>query len=353
MGLGRKLKTVHVSVWTILVNHRSSNRTLKLYQLTLEDSGESNSFWTSTNDPQLPIASLLPAAQEVFSEYLGEIDVRRDLLRVQLWHSNLTKIGLAPEPVSRIRDWLTSADASMLWLRGHISHRQLVNPISALAANVILAAQAVRLPTVYYFCGLHLCSGRTKIPTITILTSFVLQALEWRDEFAPDSSIETRKAIFTKERLSQALTSESIWELFDDVMKLLPKPPVIVIDLLDVYHRYDSEVTELIGQLLTLVPALSVEENGGDNLDKMAGCPKSSIRAYKILITSKTASPLLSQTIPQEVMVNIIDSPRWRVSRNAGLQLGESLIGDTTKVGESDHSLSDDSESSSDGWATS
>jgi hypothetical protein len=164
-----------------------------------------------TAKTQLSSESLFPAAYEILSEYLEGIDVRRDLSKIKLWHSSLTKISLAPEPVRQIREWLTSSDPSMIWLRGYIVQRNLINPISTMAANIVSAVQLAQVPVLYYFCGLHICSGSSKTPTFTIMTSLVLQALEWGERFARDSNNEGIDGVFTEERLEEAMTLDNIW----------------------------------------------------------------------------------------------------------------------------------------------
>jgi hypothetical protein len=299
-----------------------------------------------TTETPLSSESLFPTAHEIFSEYLEGIDVRRDLSKIKLWQSSLTKISLAPEPVRRIREWLTSADPSIIWLRGYMVQRKLVNPISTMAANIVSAVQLAHVPVLYYFCGLHICSGSSKTPTLTILTSLVLQALEWRDKFARNSNNEGIDAVFTEERLEEAIALDNIWSLFVDVIRLLPKAPVIVIDLIDTYFHYSNGVRDLIDRLATLVPGLSSEDA---EVEAILGADGLS-RACKILITSRTTCILLEKTILKSVKVDIRDSPRWRGLRNNELELGFTLREDVEKA-RSVHSLSDDSDES-DGYAT-
>ncbi|KAF4630948.1 hypothetical protein G7Y89_g7190 [Cudoniella acicularis] len=309
-------------------------------------SGKNKIHTTDTETPLSP-TSLFPTAQEIFSEYLEGIDVGRDLSKIKLWHSSLTKISLSPEPVRQIREWLTSVDPSMIWLRGYIVQRNIMNPISTLAANIVSAVQLARVPVLYYFCGLHICSGSSKTPTVTIMTSLVLQALEWREKFARNSIDQENDVVFTEERLAEAITFDNIWDLFVDIIRLLPKAPVIVIDLIDTYHNYASDIRELIDRLATLVPGLGTGED--EENESIIGADGLS-RACKILVTSKTTCPVLDKSILKRVKVDVIDSPRWRGSRNSELQLGFSLREDVGKT-ESDHSLSEESDDS-DGYAT-
>jgi hypothetical protein len=238
----------------------------------------------------------------------------------------------------------------MLWLRGSILQSPLMNPITKLTANIISAAQLVKLPVLYYFCGFHPCSGRSKRPTITILTSLVLQALEWREEFDSDydSGREgTSSQLFTQERISEAVTFDSIWDLFVDVMKLLSRPPVIVIDLIDIYHRYGDDLHDLIDSLATLVPDLGSGINEAEEIVPADGVR----RTCQILITSKRTCTVLDKIIPKQVRVDVIDSPRWRGSSNTerylGIELGDALV----KV-KPDQSLSDDVGSLDKGYVT-
>jgi hypothetical protein len=257
---------------------------------------------------QLSSESLFPTAYEILSEYLEGIDVRRDLSKIKLWHSSLTKISLSPEPVRQIKEWLTSLDPSMIWLRGYIVQRNL-----------------------------------------TIMTSLVLQALEWRERFARDSNNEGIDGVFTEERLEEAMTLDNIWSLFIDIVRLLPKAPVIVIDLIDTYFHYGNSVRNLIDRLATLVPGLNSEDADDKAIVGIDGLS----RACKILITSKTTCILLEKTILKHVKVDVLDSPRWRVSRNNELELGLTLREDVEKA-ESDNGLSNDSDESdgTDGYAT-
>jgi hypothetical protein len=179
------------------------------------------------------------------------------------------------------------------------------------------------------------------------MTSLVLQALEWRERFARDSNNEGIDGVFTEERLEEAMTLDNIWSLFIDIVRLLPKAPVIVIDLIDTYFHYDNSVRDLIGRLATLVPGLNPEEDVEDKA--IVGIDGLS-RACKILISSKTTCILLEKTILKSVRVDVLDSPRWRGSRNNELELGLTSREDVEKA-ESDHSLSDDSDESG-GYAT-
>ena len=179
------------------------------------------------------------------------------------------------------------------------------------------------------------------------MTSLVLQALEWREKFARNSNSEGIDAVFTEERLEEAMALDNIWSLFVDVIRLLPKAPVIVIDLIDTYFHYGNGVRDLIDRLATLVPGLSSEEDAED--EAILGADGLS-RVCKILITSKTTCILLEKTILKSVKVDILDSPRWRSSRNNELELGFILREDVEKA-ESGHSLSDNSDES-DGYAT-
>jgi hypothetical protein len=138
--------------------------------------------------------------------------------------------------------------------------------------------------------------------------------------------------------------------LFIDIVRLLPKAPVIVIDLIETYFHYGNSVRNLIDRLATLVPGLSSEEGADDKA--IVGIDGLS-RACKILITSKTTCILLEKTILKSVKVDVLDSPRWRGSRNNELELGLTLREDVEKA-ESDHGLSNDSDESdgTDGYAT-
>jgi hypothetical protein len=251
--------------------------------------------------PLIP-TSFLPIAQNVFGDQIAGIDVNEDLRRVQSWHCDNPYI--TPKTADRISDWLKSADASMIWIRGHIRSQRLSNSISGLAANLISAAQLSQTPVLFFFCGLNIRVGRSARPTFEILMSLVLQALKWPKELESRKSNAEEIPSFSKDRILKARSSlKELWALFKEALELLPQPPMIVIDLLDAYHSYETEIARLIERLVGLVPDFGTGERGEHQQ-----------RAYKILVTSKGYSAVLEDEIPEEAVVDIA-GPTKRLGR--------------------------------------
>jgi hypothetical protein len=262
---------------------------------------------------KLNIEELLEAARTHFSATIANISPTQDLGVIRLWRSNLAKFKLPPQASTKIQNWLLSSTADMLWIRGSNRSRGSVNPLSKLSANLISAAQLAGLPTLYFFCGLNLGVGeeRNKSPTSAILMVLVAQALEWLKNFDGDS--HTSDKSISVERFKAASKSEKkLWELFVDVIGLLPKLPLILIDLLEVYDEDEYELEQLIQRLVSLVPRDEFSEDededrdaDADDSDQDGKGAVATPKLAKILVTSKRVSLLLEEQIPQRFKLEV------------------------------------------------
>ncbi|MCJ1309494.1 hypothetical protein MMC25_003154 [Agyrium rufum] len=257
----------------------------------------------------------LRSAKEIFSNQLAEIDTTEDLSRVRGWRPNVVKdTSLTPEAAVRLKEWFTSDQPNLLYLRGSIRSQKVPNPVTSLSANIIRASQLSGLPTFFRFCGLKLHQYQSGYPQAVILQVIIVQALEW---LVRSPNVEAGSLTMSASRCAKALVStKELWALLYDILLVLPKPLVILIDLLESYEDNELEFAQLIQGFMLLVDK--------DRRDFPGEIPKgfrklsdSPLKNMKILITSKHFSASLENGIAARLTVNMYNA-RYGRNRRQG-----------------------------------
>ena len=181
-----------------------------------------------------PLVTVWIASQVILDSRHFEESFHRD--RVRLLTEDTLSVMVPREMLQKLADWSSHSTNSLLWLQGEPSRiEDLDNPLSLVAAQLILILERTKLPVVSYFCelrrGTRLRLGNTTIEQQEMIALGYAIARQMIELLLPEfSSIVD----LSDARLAFLDGTVGSWQnllgLLKDLVPLLPDTVYLIID---------------------------------------------------------------------------------------------------------------------------